>query len=229
MVSNYGCSVAFLDIIIAVNVETDINQSVILICGFLEKRRQYISSRYTKSRIMNYRISRMIKHTISILATLNIIALLLFEYGLSMPSVLAPESSVEEQSIHDNEVGTIEEVKQETAAKEAKAAETILARDNTQDQEETEEDDDVETQRDSDSPALELTTDHIFLHVGDRFNYMSYIKTMEDVDGSDLSHYIHLDKYVDTSVPGEIELTYRITSPISGKSTSKVLLITIQE
>ena len=58
---------------------------------------------------------------------------------------------------------------------------------------------------------------------------MSYIKTMEDVDGSDLSHYIYLDKDVDTSEPGEIELTYRITSVITGKSDSKVLLITIRE
>ena len=69
---------------------------------------------------------------------------------------------------------------------------------------------------------------HIYLSVGDRFNYMSYIKTMKDVDGSDLSRYIHLDRDVDTSVPGEIELTYRITSVITGKSASKALLITIQ-
>jgi histidinol dehydrogenase len=58
---------------------------------------------------------------------------------------------------------------------------------------------------------------------------MSYIKTMEDIDGSDLSHYIYLDKDVDTSEPGEIELTYRITSVITGKSDSQVLLITTSE
>ena len=83
-------------------------------------------------------------------------------------------------------------------------------------------------EQDPDAPVLELTDDHIYLSVGDHFNYMSYIKTMEDVDGSDLSHYIHLDKNVDTSVPGEFELTYRITSTITGKTSSKVLLITIQ-
>ena len=86
-----------------------------------------------------------------------------------------------------------------------------------------------EEERDPEAPILELTDDHIFLKVGDHFNYMSYIKTMEDVDGSDLSHYIYLDKDVDTSEPGEIELTYRITSVITGKSDSKVLLITIRE
>ena len=57
---------------------------------------------------------------------------------------------------------------------------------------------------------------------------MSYIKTMKDVDGSDLSHYIYLNKDVDTSVPGDTELTYRITSTITGKTDSKVLLITVQ-
>ena len=41
--------------------------------------------------------------------------------------------------------------------------------------------------------------------------------------------YIHLDQDVDTSIPGEIELTYRITSVITGKSDSKVLIITIEE
>ena len=92
-----------------------------------------------------------------------------------------------------------------------------------------EEAEEEEEERDPDAPILELTDKHIYLNVGDRFNYMSYIKTMEDVDGSDLSHYIYLDKDVDTDEPGEIELTYRITSTITGKTDSKVLLITIRE
>ena len=105
----------------------------------------------------------------------------------------------------------------------------VSVKDGQEESEDAEElDEDVEEERDPDAPILELTDDHIYLNVGDRFNYMSYIKTMKDVDGSDLSHYIHLDKNVDTSVPGEIELTYRITSVITGKSASKVLLITIQ-
>ena len=176
---------------------------------------------------MSIRISQAIKYVISIIAILNIFFMMMFEYGLPSPVVLAREYNSAEQPEQGTSVGTIEDVKQETAAKEAEAAEAVLARDDVQNQEESEEE--TEEQIDPDVPLLELTTDHVFLHVGERFNYMSYIKTMEDFDGSDLSHYIHLDKYVDTSVPGEIELTYRITSPISGKSTSKVLLITIQE
>ena len=111
-----------------------------------------------------------------------------------------------------------------TAAKEAEIAEAVLAREETEEEEEEEEE-----ERDPEAPILELTDDHIYLRVGERFNYMSYIKTMEDVDGSDLSHYIYLNKDVDTDEPGEIDLTYRITSTITGKSDSKVLKITIQE
>ena len=149
--------------------------------------------------------NRVFKYVISVLAALNIIAMMLFEYGLPSPQAMTNEYDI---------------------AKQAEEAEIALAREDTQEQEGTESEED---ERDPDAPILELVTDHIFLHVGDRFNYMSYIKTMEDVDGSDLSHYIHLDKDVDTSVPGEVELTYRITSIITGKSDSKVLLITILE
>ena len=153
--------------------------------------------------------------------------MMLFEYGLPSPVGLAKENKSNEYSEQDATVGTIEDIEQEAAAKEAEEADAVLARNETNNQEEPVEE--TEERKDLDAPILELTMDHVFLHVGDRFNYMSYIKTMEDVDGSDLSHYIHLDKYVDTSIPGEIELTYRITSTITGKSTSKVLLITIQE
>ena len=170
--------------------------------------------------------NRVFKYVISVLAALNIIAMMLFEYGLPSPQAMTNEYDIAKQADQDDEVGTIESVEQETAAKEAEEAEIALAREDTQEQEEPESEED---ERDPDAPILELVTDHIFLHVGDRFNYMSYIKTMEDVDGSDLSHYIHLDKDVDTSVPGEVELTYRITSIITGKSDSKVLLITILE
>ena len=165
------------------------------------------------------------KNTVLILAIVNIILMIVFQYGLSSLVVTEDKNtSVNQESEEEKNVGTIEAVKQEAAEKEEEAVETALARDETEDAYEADEE-----ERDPDAPILELTDDHIFLHVGDRFNYMSYIKTMEDVDGSDLSHYIYLDRDVDTSEPGEIELTYRITSTITGKSDSKVLLITILE
>lgn len=167
----------------------------------------------------------IMKRFISLAAVLNIIVMMAFQYGLPADA-LAEKAHHSEETVseEDDHVGTIESVEQETAAKEAEEAQTALAR-----EEEPEESEESEEERDPDAPILELTDDHIFLKVGERFNYMSYIKTMEDVDGSDLSHYIYLDRDVDTSEPGEVELTYRITSVITGKSDSKALLITIVE
>lgn len=169
----------------------------------------------------------IVKRLIMILALVNIVAMMVFQYGL--PSQAAPSKSrndVENSASEETNVGTIEAVEQETAAKEAEAAQTALAREEEKDVEMPEEEDEA---ADPNAPILELTEKHIYLKVGERFNYMSYIKTMQDVDGSDLSRYIYLDKDVDTSKPGEIELTYRITSTITGKSDSEVLLITISE
>lgn len=166
--------------------------------------------------------NRIVRCLILLAALINIVAMMIFQYGLPQETALGKEISSEDTV--DNNVGTIELVEQETAAKEAEEAQTALAR-----EEASAKPTEPEEERDPDAPLLELTDDHIYLRVGDRFNYMSYIKTMEDVDGSDLSHYINLDKDVDTSEPGDIELTYRITSIITGKSDSKVLLITIRE
>ena len=180
---------------------------------------------------MGMNLSRISKWLITFLALINIVAMLVFEYGLS-PSIARTRENSTDTQVAEKDVGTIEAVEKEKAEKETEAAETALAREEEHEQEDDEyaeeSEEEAEEEKDPNAPILELTDDHIYLSVGDRFNYMSYIKTMKDVDGSDLSHYIHLDRDVDTSVPGEIELTYRITSVITGKSASKVLLITIQ-
>lgn len=171
----------------------------------------------------------VIKTIIAFAAVLNIIAMMVFDYDIpsfaASPGSDTTQDSIDNSDDKEREVGLIEAVEQEEANKETKAAENALAKSEVIDKEEEEE----EEVRDPEAPILELTDDHIYLSVGERFNYMSYIKTMEDVDGSDLSHYIYLDRDVDTSVPGDIELTYRITSTITGKSDSKVLLITVVE
>lgn len=169
----------------------------------------------------------LLKYIISIIAILNIMSMMLFQYGLPSPARPAESNNKAEQSSENvDDVGTIEAVAKETAAEETEAVENAFTKDETGQEQGNREAE--EEERDPDTPILELTDDHIYLNVGDRFNYMSYIKRMEDVDGSDLSHYIYLDKDVDTSEPGEIELTYRITSTITGKTDSKVLLITIR-
>ena len=168
----------------------------------------------------------IVKTIIALAAIVNIVVMLGFEYWLPTLSAnaAADSASVSGTSEKNDTVGTIESVTQEQESRETEAVETALAK---RGEEETEEE--PEKERDPEAPILELTDDHIYLKVGEHFNYMSYIKRMEDVDGSDLSHYIYLDNFIDTSVPGDYELTYRITSTITGKSDSKVLLITIEE
>ena len=189
-----------------------------------QRNQEHSEERKAVNSRMGINIKRTLKNVIAIAAIANIVAMMVFQYGL--PSIAAEwnGSNSKEYSSEESGMGTIESVEKETAAKEEEEAQTLLAR-----EEESPEPEEPEEERDPEAPILELTDDHIYLKVGDHFNYMSYIKTMEDVDGSDLSHYIYLDRDVDTSEPGEIELTYRITSVITGKSDSKVLLITIRE
>lgn len=177
---------------------------------------------------MRISIKNKVKWIITVIALLNIIVMMLFQYGLPSPAEYAERNNSMENTAEKDAVGTIEAVAQETAAEEAENAGASLGKEEAETSEGTVQTEAEDEEQDPDAPVLELTDDHIYLSVGDHFNYMSYIKTMEDVDGSDLSHYIHLDKNVDTSVPGEFELTYRITSTITGKTSSKVLLITIQ-
>ena len=140
--------------------------------------------------------NRIVKYLIMLVAMLNIIAMMGFQYWIPSDASSGRESSAEEYPDEkENRVGTIESIEQETAAKEAEEARTAIER-----EEKPEEPQEQEEERDPDAPILELTDDHIYL-----------------------------DRDVDTSEPGEIELTYRITSVITGKSDSKVLLITIRE
>lgn len=78
-------------------------------------------------------------------------------------------------------------------------------------------------------PLLELVSDHVTLHVGDYFNFYEYIKTMRDRDGQELSRYIHLTGSVNTSMPGDYLITYRITSQVDGQSASADLLVTVED
>ena len=189
-----------------------------------QRNQEHSEERKAVNSRMGINIKRTLKNVIAIAAIANIVAMMVFQYGLPSIAAEGNGSNSKEYSSEESGMGTIYSDETETAAKEEEEAQTLLAR-----EEESPEPEEPEEERDPEAPILELTDDHIYLKVGDHFNYMSYIKTMEDVDGSDLSHYIYLDKDVDTSEPGEIELTYRITSVITGKSDSKVLLITIRE
>lgn len=77
-------------------------------------------------------------------------------------------------------------------------------------------------------PILELNTDRVTLNVGDYFNYWDYIETVRDRDGSDLSQYIHLSNTPNMYTPGEYTVTYRLTSPATGETSSKDLVVTVE-
>ena len=51
---------------------------------------------------------------------------------------------------------------------------------------------------------------------------------MRDRDGSELSRYIHLTGQVNSYVPGDYLITYRITSQVDGESASADLLVTVE-
>ena len=100
--------------------------------------------------------------------------------------------------------------------------------DDTEDSSEADTEETAEEAEDESGPVLELVDDHVTLKVGDYFNFYEYIKTMKDIDGSDLSRYIHLKGEVNTYTPGDYTITYQITSPINGKTASEDLRVTVE-
>ena len=99
--------------------------------------------------------------------------------------------------------------------------------DDSEDSSEADTEETAEEAEDESGPILELVDDHVTLKVGDYFNFYEYIKTMKDIDGSDLSRYIHLKGEVNTYTPGDYTITYQITSPINGKTASEDLRVTV--
>ena len=100
--------------------------------------------------------------------------------------------------------------------------------DDSEDSSEADTEETAEEAEDESGPVLELVDDHVTLKVGDYFNFYEYIKTMKDIDGSDLSRYIHLKGEVNTYTPGDYTITYQITSPINGKTASEDLRVTVE-
>ena len=76
---------------------------------------------------MNIFPNRTFKGVILAAAIINIVVMMLFEYGLPSPVALASEINSEDLSGQNTDTGTIESVEKENAAKEAEALETALA------------------------------------------------------------------------------------------------------
>ena len=188
---------------------------------------------------------KALKTLVILLVTVNAIVLAVLLFGPSKKpdaSVRKPENaSGSNQSgmvLNTSEEADIEENKSDSEADNLEAdtgSEEAGAEENLPGSEGTAANTENDTAYGSDTeeapgsgPVLELTDEHITLRVGEEFDYYKYIKTMEDRDGSSLSRYIHLSQIVNTWIPGDYTVTYRITSPIDGQSVSKDLLVTVE-
>lgn len=188
---------------------------------------------------------KALKTLVILLVTVNAIVLAVLLFGPSKKpdaSVRKPEnasgSSQSGMVLNTSEEADIEENKSDSEADNLEAdtgSEEAGAEENLPGSEGTAANAENDTSYGSDTeqapgsgPVLELTDEHITLRVGEEFDYYKYIKTMEDRDGSSLSRYIHLSQIVNTWIPGDYIVTYRITSPIDGQSVSKDLLVTVE-
>ena len=80
----------------------------------------------------------------------------------------------------------------------------------------------------ADKPILELTADTVNLSVGSTFNFMSYVKTARDIDGSSLDTRISLSGAVDTSTRGTYTIEYSTVSRVNSERASATLTVHVE-
>ena len=110
-----------------------------------QRNQEHSEERKAVNSRMGINIKRTLKNVIAFVAIANIIAMMVFQYGL--PSIAAERngSNSKEYSSEESGMGTIESVEKETAAKEEEEAQTLLAR-----EEEPHEPEEPEEERDQD-------------------------------------------------------------------------------
>ena len=79
-----------------------------------------------------------------------------------------------------------------------------------------------------DRPYLELTDERVTLHTGDTFQYIRYVNFAVDTNGNRLFDNIELRGTVDTNTAGSYELTYTITSRVTGDRESATLTVVVE-
>lgn len=72
-----------------------------------------------------------------------------------------------------------------------------------------------------------LTTDEVYLEVGDSFDAKSYIQSAYDDQGKSLMNDILINEMIDTSMPSEYEVDYILkeNGAVMSKKTLKVYVI----
>lgn len=200
---------------------------------------------------MQHNPHHTIRTILIIAAIVNLIALFLFEYGLPAPEIRASENSESGMTSFTSDTASAAGSDESAAISTSENSAAFLTGSETASEDtsglaaseepsghtasgtgsaasSTEESAAEEENEDPDAPVLRLTESEVTLSVGDSFQYMNYIATMEDSDGSSLDRYVNLLGDVDTYTPGTYDVTYTITSPVTGKSTSRTLEVTVQ-
>lgn len=77
-------------------------------------------------------------------------------------------------------------------------------------------------------PVLTLTTSEVIVEQYSTFHPFSYVASAVDVDGSSVMNHIDIQGNVDTSVPGEYNLTYIIYAPSGNLSAPQTLKVIVQ-
>lgn len=77
------------------------------------------------------------------------------------------------------------------------------------------------------SKGIVLTTDEVYLEVGDSFDAKSYIRSVIDDQGKSLMNDIVIHEMIDTSMPSEYEVDYILkeNGAVVSKKTLKVYVI----
>ena len=93
-----------------------------------QRNQEHSEERKAVNSRMGINIKRTLKNVIAFVAIANIIAMMVFQYGLPSNAAVGNGSNSKEHSSEESGMGTIESVEKETAAKEEEEAQTLLAR-----------------------------------------------------------------------------------------------------
>lgn len=78
-------------------------------------------------------------------------------------------------------------------------------------------------------PLILLKKETVTLQVGDSFEPLSYVRSATNEEGENLVSLIQTNGQVDTSTPGNYEISYSLTDRDQEKADPVVLLVTVKE
>lgn len=79
------------------------------------------------------------------------------------------------------------------------------------------------------TPKVTMLLNEATLKVGETFNVLRYVQSAVDVDGTNLSRYVHADGNYDMSQPGTYTIRVYATSPNGGTSNIETFTLTVEQ